>query len=489
MRKAKRTKAVVYLLLGAFALAGCTTSAKEATGPEAPVFVRTAQAQEGALGGKVYTGTVMPDQKVNIVPKIPGKIAEMPVEVGMRVKKGQVLFRLEDKDLKNAVVKAEAAVSAAQAGVRTAEMARESGVIQATGGAVQSKSGMLQAKNSMIQAQGAITQAQSALEQTAHAVEDADTSFDKAQQALRDATVNRDRMKQLFEQGAASQVQLDQAETALVNAKAAYRSAEIARTNAREKLAAAKKALATAQKGYDTASSSYQNASGGYANAQKQIEVAQSTAAIEASRQALKQAQVGAEIARDALNDATVVSPIDGIIGAKNAEIGEMVSAQAPVLVVANLNSVTVLTYLPADQVNNVQPGSQVQVKAAAFDYVTTGTVKSVSPLDEKGKGYPVQITVPNPDLKLKSGMLAEVRILAPDARRGIVIPASAVVKEKGHTYVYVLEGSEAKRVEVKEGGEQGAEALITSGLKKNDRVITNNVALLFDHAKVEVRQ
>ncbi|MFT9849519.1 efflux RND transporter periplasmic adaptor subunit [Aneurinibacillus sp. REN35] len=489
MKKEKRTKAVACLLLGALTLAGCSTSAKEAASPEVPIPVRVAQAHEGALGGKIYTGTVLPDQKVNIVPKIPGKVAEMPVEVGTRVKKGDVLFRLEDKDLRNAVVKAEAAVSAAQAGVHTAETARESGVIQATGGAVQSKSGMLQAKSSMLQAQGAITQAKSALEQAANGVEDAENSFGKAKQALEDAKVNRDRMKQLFTQGAASKAQLEQVETGLVNAQAAYRSAEIDRANAKDKLTAAQKSLDTAQKSYSNAANSYENASGGYANAQKQVGVSQSTSVIEASRQSLKQAEVGANIARDALGDATVVSPIDGIIGAKNAEVGEMVSAQMPVLVVANLDSVTVLTYLPADQINNIEQGSQVQVKATAFDHVVTGTVKNISPLDEKGKGYPVQVSVPNPELKLKSGMLAEVRILAPDSRRGIVIPASAVVKDNGKTFVYTLEGDKAKRVEVKEVAEKGSEALIASGLAKNARVISNNVALLSNNATVEVKQ
>ncbi|MBN6187211.1 efflux RND transporter periplasmic adaptor subunit [Aneurinibacillus sp. BA2021] len=488
MKKEKRTKAAAYLLLGALTLAGCSTSAKEAASPEAPIAVRVAQAHEGALGGKVYTGTVMPDQKVNIVPKIPGKVAEIPVEVGTRVKKGQVLFRLEDKDLRNAVVKAEAAVTAAQAGIQTTETARESGMIQATGGAVQSKSGMLQAKNAMLQAQGAVAQANSTLTQAANGVEDADNSFGKAKQALEDAKVSHDRMKQLFTQGAASKAQLEQAETGLVNAQAAYRSAEIARANAKEKLAAAQKTLDTAQKSYDTAANSYQNASGGYANAQKQIGVSQSTSAVEASRQALKQAEVGANIARDALNDATVVSPIDGIIGAKNAEVGEMVSAQSPVLVVANLDTVTILTYLPADQINNVQEGNQVQVKATAFNYMTTGTVKNISPLDEKGKGYPVQVSVANPGLKLKSGMLAEVRILAPDSRRGIVIPASALVKEQGKTFVYTVQGDKAKRVEVKEIEEKGSEALV-SGLAKDTRVISSNVALLSDQASIEVKQ
>lgn len=202
----------------------------------------------------------------------------------------------------------------------------------------------------------------------------------------------------------------------------------------------------------------------------------------------MKQAEVGANIARDALNDATVVSPIDGIIGAKNAEVGEMVSAQSPVLVVANLDTVTILTYLPADQINNVQEGNQVQVKATAFNYMTTGTVKNISPLDEKGKGYPVQVSVANPGLKLKSGMLAEVRILAPDSRRGIVIPASALVKEQGKTFVYTVQGDKAKRVEVKEIEEKGSEALV-SGLAKDTRVISSNVALLSDQASIEVKQ
>jgi HlyD family secretion protein len=490
MEKIKFTKAALCLMLSSMALAGCVTSAKEASSPQTIVPVKVRQVQEGVLAtGNVYTGTVMPDQKVNIMPKMPGKIAEIPVEVGMRVKKGQVLFRLEDKELRNAVTKAEAAVAAAEAGVHSAETAQKSGVIQATGGAVQSKNGMIQAKSGMIQAQGAVTQASSALQQAQNAIEDADASFEKAKQALQDAKTNRDRMKQLFDQSAASKVQLEQAETALVNAQAAYRSAEISRANAREKLEAAKKSLVTAQKAYDNATVSYQNATVGYENAQKQIGVAQSAAAVEASRQALKQAEVGAAIARDTLEDATVVSPIDGIIGAKNAEVGEMVSPQAPVLVVANLDTVNVLTYLPAEQINQVQPGSRVQVKATAFNFTAIGTIKNISPLDEKGKGYPVEISVPNPNLKLKSGMLTDIRLIAPGARQGIVIPSSALVKENGKMYVYVAEGNKAKRKEVQKDGEQGAEVLIKSGLNKNDKVIISNVALLADGADIQIKE
>ncbi|WP_047150887.1 efflux RND transporter periplasmic adaptor subunit [Aneurinibacillus tyrosinisolvens] len=504
MAKSKISKGLGVVLLGTVLLAGCGTNAQEVM-QQGPVSVKTAQVQAGVMSsGPVYTGTVQPNEKVNIVPKVGGKIASIPVEVGTRVQKGQVLFALDDKDLRNAVARADAAVAASSATIQTAEQAQKAGVVQATGGAVsakngmvQAKSGMVQAKGGILQAQGAVTQARSGVEQAQHGVEGAKLDFQKANQAFTDAKTNRDRMKQLFDQGAASQVQVDQAETAYVNAQAAYQGAQIAQKNAQEKLAAAQKGLTVATNSYNNATSGYQNATSGYQNAesgyqtaQQQIGIASGTAGIEASRQGLKQAAVGAQIARDALSDAVVRSPIDGIIGVKNAEVGEMVSPQspAPVLVVANLDTVNVLVYLPAERINQVKPGNKVQVKAVAFNYVTTGTVKTVSPLDEKGKGYPVQISVPNETLQLKSGMVTEITLADPKAPQGLVIPASALVKAEGKSFVFVAEGDHAVKREVVVGQQNGSQVLVKSGIKAGEKVVTTQAEMLSDQDKISVQ-
>ncbi|GIM45565.1 hypothetical protein DNHGIG_11140 [Collibacillus ludicampi] len=464
MRRVTMAFVLSTCLFGTAVLSGC--GAKEAFQQDqgSPLSVEVAKATAGWISkGPVYTGTVQPDQEVQIVPKIAGKITSIPVSVGSRVKAGDTLFTLDDRDLRNAVARAQAAVEAAQAAVQTAETQQQASVNQANGAAVQAKSGVIQAQNGLTQAQSQVQQLENALT--------------IAKQALDDATTNKQRYEQLYAQNAASKKDLEQAETTYVNAQANYQRAQ-------EQLDAAKGALATAQQALG-------NANEGYQTAQQQVEVAQSTAGIEASRKALVQAQVNLKTAQDQLADATVTSPINGIIGVKNAEIGDMVSPQMPqpVLVVANLDTVKILVYVPANAINHLKVGDPVMVKAVALNQYFKGQVKNISPLDEKGKGYPVLISVPNKDLILKSGMVTEVNLLAPDAKQGIVIPTAAVVQDNGKSYVYVADHNQARRKEVTIAQQEGSQTLVTSGLNDGDSVITSQLPLLKDNAQITVQQ
>jgi HlyD family secretion protein len=529
MKEVSIKKAIGILSLGSLLIvSGCGASAQQTFKSSTPVSVEVSTVQEGLTGsGKVYTGTVTPSEEVKIISKIPGKVVDMPVEVGTKVKAGQVLFKLEDKDLRNSLEKANAAVAAAEANVEAAKTAREAsiaqaatgvvqsksgivqsknGMVQSKGGIVQSKSGIIQSENAMVQAQDNITKAQSAVKQAEDGVKDNAITLKKAEQALRDAKTNRDRMKGLFEESLVSKVQLEQAETALVNAQAAYDSAKVASNTGQNKLETAKKALTAAQEayanakkaytnaqegytnaqeGYSNAQEGYDTASEGYANAQKQAEIAKSESGIKASEQMLKQAQVNVKVARDALDDAIVTSPINGVIGAKYAEKGEMISNQSPALILANFDKVKVLTYIPTSEINKFEQGSQVQVNAIDFDFTTKGVVKTISPFDEKGKGYPVEVEVPNPNFKFKAGMIVDLRLIPKGAEQGLLVPSKAITREEGKSFVYVAKGDTAHRREVKIGKKAGSFILVTDGLSENDTIVASNLALLEDGTKI----
>lgn len=464
MGKSRVAVVLSTCLLSAAMVSGC--GAKDAFQQEqnATVSVEVAKATSGWISkGPVYTGTVQPDQEVQVVPKIAGKIATFPAAIGTRVKAGDVLFTLDDRDLRTSVSQAEAAVAASQAQVQAAETQQQSSVNQASGGAVQAKSGMLSAQGAVEQAQNAVNQAENALTM--------------AKQTLDDATTNKNRYEQLYNQNVIPKSQLEQFETAYVNAQANY---QIALKN-----------VDAARAGLSIAQDSLNNASSGYQTAQNQVGVAQSTSGIEVARQALKQAQVNLEKAKDTLSDATVTSPIDGIVGVKNADVGDMVSPQMaqPVLVVANLDIVKILVYIPATEINHVKVGDPVMVKSVPLNTYFKGQVINISPLDEKGKGYPVLISVPNKDLQLKSGMVTEVNMLGPDAKQGILIPSSSVVQDGGKSYVFVADNNAARRKEITIAQQEGSQTLVANGIKEGDTVIVSQLALLKDQTKITIQQ
>lgn len=481
MNKLRNIKICTLSMITLLIISGCN-SASSAKQPseETVISVDVAKVQNELIAtGNVYSGVIKPNEEIKLIPKLSGTVVELPVEVGDRVEKGQVLLKLDDKDLQNAVKKAEAAESAALASISSAEAGHQSSVVQSESGVVQARSGMVQAQNGLVQAKDAVAKAENAVKVAQNAINDNKLSLEKAQVALNDAQTNYDRMKKLYEGSLISKADLEKSESALKTAKANVNSIKIAGKNAETSLANAKKTLNTAKQTYTNTTKSYQAASEGYSKAQEQVEIAQSTATIQASEETWKQRQVDVEVAKDQLNNTIITSPIDGIIGFRYTDVGEQVSPQSPALVVVNLDKVNVLTYIPATEINNVKQGDKVQVKAISINEVTYGTVKTISPLDENGKGYPVEVEIDNPDLTLKSGMVVDLQFITDDATEGKLIPTSAVLEEDGKSYVYVVEDHHPKRQDIEVKEKKGSMVMVSSGLNDEDLVITDNLEFL----------
>ena len=519
MEKRYINKAIGILALSSIVIvSGCSTSVQGSVSDDTPVSVEVSSVQKEIIGtGNVYTGTVTPSEEVKITPKVAGKVIDIPVKVGTKVKKGQVLVKIDDKDLRYAIDKADAAVSVAEANVESAitehessmtqaksgSVSSKSGMSQSKGSMIQSKSGIIQAENAMAQASDGITKAQSAVKQAENDVKDRKIEANKELQNLNDAKKNLTRTEGLYEESLVSKKELEQAQTAVVNEQAVYDQGKVESNTLNEKLKTAKKALTTvketyanakksytnAKNIYSNATDAYANASEGYANAQKQEEIAKSDAGIQASEQALKQAQVNAQIAKDTLDDATITSPIDGVVSEKKTEKGEMASTQAPVLVLNNFDKVNILSYIPTDKMDEWKIGNSVQVKISSANIVTTGKVVTISPLDESGKGHPVEIEVKNTKSQLKEGMIADIKIIPANAKQGIVVPDNAIESKGEKAFVYVAKGNHAERREVKIDKVDGSLLVVTDGIVDGDKIITSNLLLLSDKSKITYSQ
>lgn len=487
MNKFRNIRIYGLSLIALLLISGCnSTSSAKQPGNDSVIPVDVAKVQNELITtGNVYSGVIRPNEEIKLIPKLSGTVVELPVKVGDRVEKGQVLLKLDDKDLINSVKKAEAAEAAAYASIGSAEAGQKSSVVQSESGVVQAKNSMVQAQNGMVQAKDAVTKAENAVSMAQNSVKDAQLSLEKAQVVLDDAQTNYDRMKKLYEGSLISKAELEKSESALKTAKANVNSLKIANKNAETSLATAKKALSAAKQTYENTTKSYENASEGYSKAQEQVKIAQNTATIQASEEAWKQRQVDVEVAKDQLDNATITSPIDGIIGFKYTDVGEQVSPQSPALVVVNLDKVNVLTYIPAEEINNIKQGDKVQVKAISIDEVTYGSVKTISPLDENGKGYPVEIEIDNPDLILKSGMIVDLQFITDNATEGKLIPSSAVISEDGKSYVYVVQDNHPKLQEIEIKEKKGSMVIVTSGLDNEDLVITDNLSFLSPDVKI----
>ncbi|NGQ96805.1 efflux RND transporter periplasmic adaptor subunit [Brevibacillus sp. SYP-B805] len=398
------------LLLSLFVvLTGCAPQqAAEQPAEKGPVPVQVDVVKTGSVTSEAgISGRLAPNKEVAVSPKVSGKITALNVVLGQFVKQGQTLFQLDRMDLVNAVQQAEAQYNLARANLN-------------------------QSTNSTVQG-----------------VAQAETGLQQARQALADAERNEQRMKQLFDQGAVSSQQYEQAKTALLNAQTAYANAQ--------------QALATAK--------------------QRSGEVV--------SQASVEQARVALENAREQLANATIVAPISGYVAQVNGAVGEMASPQTPVVTIVNTDPLLVKANLAETEITGVKVGTKVKVMIDSLQKEVEGTITAVSPvMDQTLKAYPIEIALPNHSGELKADMVASVKLNAAGQGKAstLVIPRKAVFDENGKRYVFKLEGDKAKKVEVVTGEESSDLAEVKSGLAQGDKIVVRGQTLLADGDTVKVQ-
>lgn len=177
-----------------------------------------------------------------------------------------------------------------------------------------------------------------------------------------------------------------------------------------------------------------------------------------------------------------VRSPISGEIVKNNITVGQYLKSDAePQAVVANLAKVWVVAQVKEKNISLINSIDSVHVITDAHpDHPINGIVSYIgSILDEQTRSVEVYVECKNDDKTLKPGMFANVAFTrqVPDA---LVIPASAVLQEENHTYVFVQTEKNKfvkREVSVTTGNEK--ELIINSGLKASETIVTEGAVYL----------
>ncbi len=198
------------------------------------------------------------------------------------------------------------------------------------------------------------------------------------------------------------------------------------------------------------------------------------------------------------LADCALVAPLDGYVLSRSVEVGTLVSPGAPAFEIGNLGSVKVVFGVPDVMVATLKPGALQKVSVEAVPgTVFQGRYTRVSPsADASSRMFQAEVTIPNPDGKLKPGMIAALEVEhgkgAPVAR--MLVPLNAVVRPPGKDSgfaVYVVEQngdqSVAKLRTVELGDISGNLIQVTKGLNGGEGVIVRGATLAVNDAPVRV--
>lgn len=138
----------------------------------------------------------------------------------------------------------------------------------------------------------------------------------------------------------------------------------------------------------------------------------QAKSRVDAANSMVAQAQAAINIAQRQLANMVVTSPIDGIVAEKRMNVGEIATMMPPsiVLVVQDIDTLELRARLPETALKLVREGAQVNVRFPATGETRPVTIERIAPtVDPRTRTIEIVARIPNPDHRLKAGMLAEV--------------------------------------------------------------------------------
>ena len=319
------------------------------------------------------TGTPNAVVTVQVGSQVSGNVMELDADFNSKVKKGQVVARIDPQIFQARVDQANATLNAAQ--------------------------------TSVVNAQAQIEKSKADLSGAQAAISNAKATAVKAQSAVTDAKNKLDRRIQLVQQGVMSK---EDGETAQATSDQAV--AELDAANAQ---------ITAAQDSAKSAEAQVRVADTQLASAQAQV----------------KQDQAALEQAQADLDHTYIRAPVDGVVVARSVDVGQTVAAslQAPTLfqIAGDLTKMQVDTNVSEADIGRVQVGMPATFTVDAYPGETfQGTVTTIRKAAINVQNvitYDAVISVSNPDLKLFPGMTANVKILVEQHQNVLKVPNAAL--------------------------------------------------------------
>ena len=464
--------------------AGCGKKEQEAEPVDAAaVNVTVYDAAVGNISNMVtYTGEIKASESVAVSPKVSGKVVSVYVEEGQYVNAGDVLFKIDDTDLKLQYNQAQAAYNTARVGYDNTKNSTTKQTTMQVEQALKNAQDNYDRQKQLYDNNSTVKVAETAFANAKDAYESAQQNYENnlvsAKNALSTAETNYNNTKSLFEAGGATQTALDAAKSGYENAQAAYETLE---SNQKLALENSKAAMQQAEENLKTvninARASLDSAELALKNAQESYDLTvnvTNNASTKSAAASLESASAALSLARNALNNATVKAPISGFVSSKTATAGQMVSAGMTAVTIHNTNSVDGEVHVTESVISSLQIGTPatVTVKSAGAENMP-GTISLLNQVKDPQTGmFTVKVNIPNADNILKAGMFADITLQTSAVSDVLCIPSKAIMQEGEERYVYVTDGATAQKRTITEGVTNGTVTEIISGINEGDKIV-----------------
>jgi HlyD family secretion protein len=417
LKKKRRNKIMIFTLAGLLVCGTGVYAYESMTATQNAPLMQFATVKRGDVTQTVSaSGTVQAPTQISLdfAGTSNPTIASVNVKVGDHVKKGQVLATVDDSSAKLQIQNTQASLAAAQAKLAQVQQ-----------GATPQDIAVQQAN---------VAKAKAALDaaNNNYDVQKSNLQVDKAKTTLTTAQTNYNSQKALYDAGAVSKNDLDQAQSALDQAQSDYNSAVVALNQTKSQTTSN---LTQLRASYNSAVAQLNQTEA----PPQASDVASAGAQVDQMRTQLEQQQID-------LNKLTIKAPMDGVISQVNGTVGQV--PKSPVIMMDNStsNNLEIMAQVSQTDIGKVKQGAQATFTSSAFENKQfTGSVEMVYPDATTQSGvttYQVLLSVDNTDQLLKPGMTMNVSIAVGTHQNVLYIPAAALKDQNGKDGVYLTDST-----------------------------------------------
>lgn len=469
-----------------------------ARGKMAPVVSVAVAEKRDLVKSLEAVGTVEAPMNVKVSAEVSGRIIFLQAREGDRVRRGEVLVRIDASELRAQVAQRRAALAQEKHRLAQAQITQAPTDASVVMDVRQQEAALATARARLNQvtrsheaqiaaAEATVTDLDAKISSAVAAIENAEAAMRSAQAHLENARTHLKRVTELHQQGytaaqdvddarttvSVQQAALDvaagqlraakaQRESAQAQKQAALKQVEIIRTKGEADIAAAQADVAQAEAALEYAR----------ANTARKPAYQQNLAALQASVEA---AQASLENAQAQLAQTTISSPVDGFVTARHMDPGAVATPGQAILNVQEIQQVWVNAPVPEEAQRGIQIGQEATVR---FDALAgrqfSGRVSHINPAaDPNTRQFTVRVQLDNAQGIIKPGMFARVTIPIARTLGAVVVPLEAIQQENGTAAVMVVgDDSVAHRRVVKADTSDPRGVVVSEGLQPGEKVI-----------------
>ena len=208
---------------------------------------------------------------------------------------------------------------------------------------------------------------------------------------------------------------------------------------------------------------------------------------VRSLKASLQDRRAALQLAQKKIDDATVKSPVNGVVSERLVQRGEFIRENTQITTIVQLNPLQLRTAVQEKFSSLIRPNLPVQFAVEPYPgQMFTGRIINISPsIDQQTRTFPVEVQVENASRKLKPGFFAKGIILTERDNNVMALPEEAVSTLAGVSSVFVIDNGVIRQQSVTLGAHEGKFFEILEGLMGNEMVAISNLNQLVTGTKV----